>query len=73
MSPVPSTYEEWKHCIEVKCKIPLTSDYVQERITALTDRSDFHTQKFLDRWGEKHHARTLAWFKKAAEELRSSR
>lgn len=69
MSFVPTTYEDWKHCITVKCDIPLTQSYVQERIAALTDDQDHHTQKFIDRWGRAHHTRTLAWFRRAAEEL----
>ena len=69
MSFVPNTYEEWKHCITVKCDIPLTLDYVQERIAALTDDKDLHTQKFIERWARAHHKRALAWFRQAAEDL----
>ena len=69
MSFVPKTYEEWKHCITVKCDIPLTTAYVRERIAALTDDRELDTQKFIERWGNAHHARTLAWFRRAAEEL----
>ncbi|MEM6440992.1 MAG: hypothetical protein AAF763_15005 [Pseudomonadota bacterium] len=65
MSPMPTTYEEWKHCITVKCSIPLTQDFVVERIAALEDAGDFSTQKFIERWGEAHHANTLAWFRQA--------
>ncbi|MEM1073419.1 MAG: hypothetical protein AAF665_16395 [Pseudomonadota bacterium] len=71
MSFVPSSYEDWKHCITVKCDIPLTHQYVSERIAALNDRTNFHTQKFIDRWGAAHHAQTVAWFEKAAQELSS--
>lgn len=71
MNVVPTNYEEWKHCITVSCGIPLTPDYVAQRIAALTDEQDFHTQKFITRWGQAHHARTLSWFQKAAEELAS--
>ncbi|MEM1388950.1 MAG: hypothetical protein AAF748_11145 [Pseudomonadota bacterium] len=66
---VPESYDDWKHCITVKCGIPLTTDYVQERIAALSNQNDFHTQKFIKRWGSSHHARTLTWFQRAAEEL----
>ena len=69
MSVVPTTYEDWKHCITAICGIPLTASYVDERIAALTNSEDFHTQKFIERWGANHHARTLAWFNQAAEEL----
>ena len=72
MAPVPDTYEEWKHCITVDCGIPLTRNFIKERIAALVDMGDFHTQKFIESWGPAHHARTLAWFRRAAEELGSA-
>ncbi|MEL7231715.1 MAG: hypothetical protein AAGJ85_04315 [Pseudomonadota bacterium] len=72
MSFVPESYEDWKHCITVKCDIPLTAQYIDGRIAALTDDGDFNTQKFIERWGAKHHARTVEWFKRAKEELAAS-
>ena len=69
MSFLPTTYDDWKHCITVKCAIPLTPEYVQERSVALANTNDFHTQKFTQRWGTAHHARTLAWFQQAQAEL----
>lgn len=69
MSFMPTNYEEWKHCITVKCDIPLTQDYVAERLAALNNNADYQTQKFIDRWGVAHHARTVAWFQQAAKEL----
>ncbi|MEM9476254.1 MAG: hypothetical protein AAGA71_13240 [Pseudomonadota bacterium] len=71
MSFVPTDYEEWKHCITVKCEIPLTQSYVSERIAALNNHADYQTQKFIERWGQAHHARTVAWFEQAAKELAS--
>lgn len=69
MSFIPTTYEEWEHCITVKCGIPLTADYVAERIAAMQNTSDFQTQKFIDQWGAEHHARTLAWLQEAEGRL----
>ena len=69
MSVVPRTYDDWKHCITVSCGIPLTPHFVQERITALADAENHHTRKFIERWGEAHRDRTLAWFRQAADEL----
>ncbi|MEM9966732.1 MAG: hypothetical protein AAF755_01385 [Pseudomonadota bacterium] len=69
MSFMPTTYEEWKHCITVKCDIPLTPQYVTERLAALNDPLDYQTQQFVDRWGATHHAQTIAWFEQAAKEL----
>ncbi|MEM8556012.1 MAG: hypothetical protein AAGF71_14455 [Pseudomonadota bacterium] len=73
MSFVPTTYDEWKHCITVSCGIPLTRGYVDERIIALNNAADFHTQRFVERWGEAHLAQTLAWFEQAAVELEGQR
>ncbi|MCB5412378.1 hypothetical protein [Pseudogemmobacter faecipullorum] len=69
MSYVPQNYDEWEHCITVKCGIPLTADYVAQRIVALEDGRDFHTEKFIARWGAAHHARTLQWFREAQSRL----
>lgn len=69
MSFIPKTYEDWKHCVTVKCDVPLTQEFVAERLSALNDRSNYQTQKFIDRWGSAHHAQTLAWFEQAAKEL----
>ena len=69
MPVIPTNYEEWEHCITVECDIPLTSDFVAERIEALQNMNDFHTLKFIDRWGKDHHARTLGWFREAEEKL----
>lgn len=65
MNPVPQTYEEWERCITVDCGIPLTPNYVTERIKALENRSDYQTQKFIEYWGEPHYSRTLDWFREA--------
>ncbi|MEM1377398.1 MAG: hypothetical protein AAGG69_08415 [Pseudomonadota bacterium] len=69
MSLIPTNYEEWEHCITVKCGIPLTPEFVAERIAALQNHNDFQTQKLIKRWGEDHHAKTLGWFRQAEEKL----
>lgn len=66
MSPVPQTYEEWEHCITVKCGLALTAEFVSNRIKSLEDRTDLRTQKFIEFWGEAHYAQTLGWFRQAA-------
>ena len=69
MSVVPTTCEDWKYCITETCGIPLTASYVADRIAALSNSNDFHTQKFIERWGPEHLARTIEWFNQAAREL----
>ncbi|MEM1007089.1 MAG: hypothetical protein AAF625_19190 [Pseudomonadota bacterium] len=69
MSFIPKTYDEWEHCITVKCGIPLTPEYIAQRIEAMQDIGDHDTQKFIERWGKDHHARTVGWFLEAQGRL----
>ena len=64
------TYDEWKHCITVLCRIPITLAYVEERLAALRDPADHSTQKFIATWGGAHLARVIGWFEQAERELR---
>ncbi|MEM1037470.1 MAG: hypothetical protein AAGI14_12000 [Pseudomonadota bacterium] len=59
------TYEDWERCITVDCGIPLTPDFIAERIKRLEDKRDYQTRKFIEQWGDAHHAKTLGWFKQA--------
>jgi len=64
-----STYDDWKHCITDICKIPLTLDFVAQRLDELQDIRDHKTQKFISTWGEDHRKQVIAWFKQAEAEL----
>ncbi len=64
------TYDDWKHCITVLCRIPLTLAYVEQRLAALRDPADQGRQKFIATWGEAHLARVIGWFEQAERELR---
>ena len=63
------TYDDWKHCITVLCRIPLTLTYVEQRLAALRDPADYGTQKFIATWGEAHLAHVIGWFEQAEREL----
>lgn len=63
-----NSYEDWKHCITVSCGIPLTAPYIDQRLSALRDRADYATQKFVATWGESHRLRVIAWFEQAQQE-----
>ena len=64
----PSNYDEWQHCITVSCGIPLTPDYIEQRLSDLKDPSNFHTQKFKSTWGEAYLETVLGWFERAGHE-----
>lgn len=69
MEHLCQTYEEWKHCITVKCQIPLTSTFIAERIKALSDAQEPVTARFVKLYGDPHRVRTLRWFEQARREL----
>ena len=60
--PLPQTYEQWHHCIRVECGLELTPTYIAERISALNDKKNAHTQRFVKLYGEEHLQRVIAWF-----------
>lgn len=62
------TYQDWRYCIQVKCGIPLSEDFVQKRIVVLSDTVCDSTRKFVREWGDEHRQRVLAWFQRAAAE-----
>jgi len=66
------SYEDWKHCITVLCRIPLTLDYVEQRLAALRDPEDPGTKKFVATWGEPHRVHIVGWFERAERELKRS-
>lgn len=63
------TYDNWKHCITVECGIPLTAAYINQRIGALRNPMDHHTQKFIQEYGESHLSKVIGWFETAKSEL----
>ncbi|MEM1068924.1 MAG: hypothetical protein AAGG48_23025 [Planctomycetota bacterium] len=65
---IPTSYEQWRHCIEVKCKIRLTSSYVSERLKELQNRNNARTKEFARVYGAEHLERTISWFRRASEE-----
>ena len=49
-----SSYDEWKKCITVDCGIPLTANYIDERIAELNNADNPNTKKFINTWGIAH-------------------
>lgn len=66
---VPSTYNDWRHCITEICGIPLTESYIRERIDALHNPKDYMTSRFVQVYGEAQHQQTLIWFEQALREV----
>ena len=66
---IPHNYETWHHCITVDCKIKLTPEFIQERITSLQDDKDFRTEQFIKLYGDQHRQAVLGWFHQAQQSL----
>ncbi|MEM7812178.1 MAG: hypothetical protein AAF532_11920 [Planctomycetota bacterium] len=66
---IPTTYEQWRHCIEGLGRIRLTPTYVRERLQELQDDSHANTKEFTKLYGTDHRRRTIDWFRRAGEEL----
>ena len=65
----PTSYEQWRHCIEVLGKIQLTPTYIRQRLTELQDDKHAKTREFARLYGTEHLQRTIGWFRRAADEL----
>lgn len=59
---IPQSFEQWKDCIENKCKIKLTPSYIEGRINELSNESHPTTQIFIKLYGQEHKNNTLNWF-----------
>ncbi|MEY6433435.1 hypothetical protein ABC977_13585 [Thioalkalicoccus limnaeus] len=65
---LPSDYPSWRYCIEKKCGIPLTRDFIEERIRVLGDRNQEETRRFVQTYGHGHLDQVLGWFRQASED-----
>ena len=67
---IPETYEHWHHCITVECGIPLTSEFVAERLRVWRDEEAEETARFRRLYGDVHWRSVISWFERAEAELR---
>ena len=66
---MPDNYEAWRHCITVECGLVLTPDFIEERISALQNKKDYSTKKFVQLYGQQHLQNVLGWFMQAQKSL----
>ncbi len=70
---IPRLYEQWRNCIEVRCKIRLTPTYIHERLTELQDGKHAKTKEFAKLYGADYLQQTIAWFRRAADDMTENR
>ncbi|MEM7315912.1 MAG: hypothetical protein AAF497_22480 [Planctomycetota bacterium] len=65
----PTSYEQWRHCIEVRGKIKLTSSYISQRLTEMQNEKHANTIEFAKLYGNERLQQTIKWFQRAASEV----
>ena len=68
---LPETYEHWHHCITVECGIPLTSEFVAQRLGVWRDEKAEETARFRRLYGDAHWRSVIGWFERAEADVRS--
>jgi len=66
---VPENYEQWHHCITVDCAIPLTSEFVMQRLKIWRDENAEETLRFRRLYGDAHWREVVGWFERAEAQL----
>ncbi|MEM6512270.1 MAG: hypothetical protein AAF660_04605 [Pseudomonadota bacterium] len=66
---IPRTYEQWHHCITVECGIPLTREFVDERLKIWRDEQADTTKRFRKVYGDAHWRAVIGWFEQAGNSL----
>jgi hypothetical protein len=69
---ISKTYEEWKFCIIEKCGISLTFEYIEERLSVLSNEQNKERNKFIELYGQEHLNNVIDWFKIALNETKQA-
>ena len=62
---IPATYEQWHYCITVECGIPLTEEFVAERLQVWRDENADETKRFRKLYGDAYWRAVISWFEHA--------
>lgn len=65
----PRNYQDWKQCITVKCGIPLTLEFIDDRLISLNDKKSEYTRRFIKLYGEEYTNQIISWFALAKHEI----
>ena len=59
---IPESYDQWVHCITVRCGIQLTEQYASGRLRELRDQQHPRTKEFRRIYGDDYWQRVISWF-----------
>ncbi|MEM8734035.1 MAG: hypothetical protein AAGG44_07430, partial [Planctomycetota bacterium] len=60
---IPASYNQWRHFIEVTCRIKLTKSFLDDRLAELQNGDHSKTKEFARLYGADHLERTVSWFR----------
>jgi len=60
---IPQTFEDWRRCIVVDCKIDLTKEFASKRLEVYENNTHLETQKFTMLYGNQHLKNIIDWYK----------
>lgn len=63
---IPQDFDNWKDCIQNKCKIRLTAEFAKQRLAIYNNQELRETQRFIELYGQEHYERIKEWFGKIA-------
>jgi hypothetical protein len=66
---IPTDYAEWHECITIKFGIPLSLEYITERLAALSQSETEETIRFRRLCGDQHWRDVIHWFRQAKHDL----
>ena len=66
---IPTDYAEWHECITVHCGIPLSLEYITERLAALSQGETEEAIRFRRLYGDQHWRDVIHWFRQAKRDL----
>lgn len=62
---IPKNFQEWRYCIEKKCKIELSPKFIDDRLAVYSNESNTETVKFKKLYGEDHLQNIINWLETA--------
>ncbi|MEM1058369.1 MAG: preprotein translocase subunit SecA [Verrucomicrobiota bacterium] len=64
---MPETYADWQQSITGICGLPLTPEFITQRLGELQNSQAKATKDFVKVYGEEHLGRVIGWFEKARD------
>ncbi|MBL56487.1 MAG: hypothetical protein CMP61_04785 [Flavobacteriales bacterium] len=58
---IPQNFQQWHKCITQDCKIQLTKEFVEKRLSVYMDTNHSETIRFRKLYGDHHLSNVINW------------